>query len=149
MDILLIDDETRPMSGVVELLRENNYVVEQISSATRALQMLQKNPTLCKLIVLDMMMPAEGEFDPEECEGGVRTGIVLLEKLRKIPEAQNIPVLAFTAYSKLQEALRGKVGKFLLKPARYDKIEAAIKELLEERNHQSNGDSHGTASIQT
>jgi len=129
MDILIIDDETRRMRAIREMLRADGYTVEQVDSPTKALSMLQKNSRLCKVIVLDIMIPADGEFDVPESDYGLRTGILLLETLRGIPSFE-IPVIVLTARRDTEEELKGKVDRFLHKPVPFDELSAAIREVI-------------------
>ena len=132
MDILFIDDEARRMRPTVEMLRADHYQVELIDDPLKSLSMLQENPHLCKIIILDIMMPVEGEFAGSENGNGLDTGVTLLEKIKAISGFE-LPVIVLTANHTVADRLRGKVQRFLHKPVPYAKLKAAVDELMNQK----------------
>ncbi len=91
--ILFIDNEearTRPWG---DELREAGLQVEVLSSADEARRALDAaDPPQC--VVLDLMIPADGEVPDRETAYGTRTGLWLLERFRET-HAQ-VPVVVLT-----------------------------------------------------
>ena len=127
-DILLIDDEVRRMRATLDMLRSDNYKVEQIARVQEAYDLLKDHPDICEIIILDIMMPADGEFDVPDADLGLRTGFLLLEKLREIPNFK-IPIIVLTANAAYEEELNGKVDHFFVKPVAYSQLKQKIEEL--------------------
>ena len=125
MDILIIDDEIRRMNATVQMLRADGFSVEQINSPTKAVKRLESNPGSCKVIILDIMMPPDGEFTQEETDLGLRTGILILDRLQRI-QGFNTPIIVLTANVLAKAELDGRVSIFLEKPVAYAKLKAAI-----------------------
>jgi CheY-like chemotaxis protein len=130
MRILIIDDEIRRMQATVDMLRSDRHAVEQITSPSLALQKLRSAPKHCDLIILDVMMPIdnEDEFRVLETEFGLRTGVLLLKKIKEI-EGFNAPIIVLTANYEIEEELKGQVDHFLRKPVPYAHLKAAIDKL--------------------
>ncbi len=79
--ILFIDDEKARIRPWVDELREASFQVEVISSADAARQALEAtDPPQC--VVLDLMIPADGEVPDRETAYGTRTGLWLLKRFR-------------------------------------------------------------------
>ncbi len=87
-DILLIDDEVRRMRATLDMLRSDNYKVKQIARVQEAYDLLKGHPDICEIIILDIMMPADGEFDMPDADVGLRTGFRLLENSVKSPTSR-------------------------------------------------------------
>ena len=128
-DAFLIDDETRRMRATLDMLRGDNYRVEQIASPAEALKRLQENPKLCRIIILDIMMPADGIFAEKKTDYGLRTGIFLLEELRAIT-GFDLPIIVLTANSDFEEELAGRVDVFLQKPVAYQTLKKEIDRFM-------------------
>lgn len=91
--ILFIDNEEARTRPWVDELREDGLEVWFISSADAALTALRAaDPASC--VVLDVMIPADGEVPDRETAYGTRTGIWLLEELRKCHD--QVPVVVLT-----------------------------------------------------
>lgn len=91
--ILFIDNEEARTEPWVEELQEADFDVTFIASADAARHALEApEPPAC--VVLDVMIPADGEVPDRETAYGTRTGLWLLERFRaKHPKA---PVIVFT-----------------------------------------------------
>ena len=130
MRILIIDDEVRRMQATVDMLRSDHYIIEQITNPSVALQKLRTSPTQFDLIILDVMMPIDNddEFKEHETNYGLRTGFLLLSKIKQIT-GFTAPIIVLTANYEIEEELKGKVGYFLRKPVPYAQLKAAIDKL--------------------
>ncbi len=91
--ILFIDDEEARIRPWVDELKEAGLEVEVLSSADAARQALDAaDPPQC--VVLDLMIPADGEVPDRETGYGTRTGLWLLKRFRELHPG--VPVVVFT-----------------------------------------------------
>jgi CheY-like chemotaxis protein len=90
--VLVIDDDTALLKMANELLSET-YAVSLAKSGKEALSLLGKG-FAPDIILLDIVMP-------------FMNGYETFERLRKIPEAQDIPVVFLTGLSEAEAELRG------------------------------------------
>ncbi len=91
--ILFIDDEKARTRPWIDELTEAGFQVQVLSSADAARRALDAaEPPQC--VVLDLMIPADGEVPDRETAYGTRTGLWLLQRFRKI-HAQ-VPVVVLT-----------------------------------------------------
>lgn len=90
--VLLIDDEPLALRPLVELLRQQDWLVSLADDPQRGhLRALALQPDL---IVLDMSMPG-------------MSGLALLRRLREAPETQDIPVIFLSAQNQAEQRLAG------------------------------------------
>ncbi|HEX9734790.1 MAG TPA: response regulator [Thermoanaerobaculia bacterium] len=91
--ILFIDNEEARIRSWVDELNEEGFQVEVLSSADAARHALDAaDPPQC--VVLDLMIPADGEVPDRETAYGTRTGLWLLQRFRKIHG--QVPVVVLT-----------------------------------------------------
>jgi DNA-binding NarL/FixJ family response regulator len=90
--VLVIDDDTALLKMADELLSEQ-YAVSLAKSGEEAVSLLEKG-FAPDIILLDIAMP-------------IMDGYETLEHLRKIPEAQDVPVIFLTGLSMAEAELRG------------------------------------------
>lgn len=136
--VLLIDDEIDQAAGEVEgegnlpgymayyiaALEENGFEVVPATGPDEGLAELDTG-AFFDLVVLDVMMPPGRSFTPDETALGLRTGLVLAERIHK--EHNDLPVVILSnavpsqtagpferAYEDLLE--RGVVRQILFKP---------------------------------
>jgi CheY-like chemotaxis protein len=95
--ILLIDDEPREMDAFVRELELSGYQVVIHTSVDSALKYLENNLKSIEIIILDIMMPPGNTFRTSDTESGLRTGIVMYDKIRKIDS--EIATIIFTNVS--------------------------------------------------
>jgi CheY-like chemotaxis protein len=125
--ILLIDDEAVPglsepegiyMWYYSEALRRAGYELEEVNATDEAIRRLSDPTSKFDLIILDIMMPPGTAFGPEETESGLRTGVLLADKLKDL--RPKTPVLVLTnvadpdAVSRLQH--KPNIARVLFKP---------------------------------
>jgi|SRR5579871_381309 len=60
---MLVDDEDDARGSLAELLRGHGYQVLEATNGAAALRVLRPDPTLCRLILLDLMMPVMNGWD--------------------------------------------------------------------------------------
>jgi DNA-binding response OmpR family regulator len=90
--VLVIDDDTTLLKMANELLAET-YTVSLAKSGGEAVSLLEKG-FAPDIILLDIVMP-------------FMNGYETLERLRKIPEVEDIPVIFLTGLSETEAELRG------------------------------------------
>ena len=81
--ILIIEDEKILAEMYKEKLVEEGFKVDVAFSCQEGIDYLKDNKP--DLILLDILLPAEN-------------GISFLEKIKKIPNTENIPIVAFSNY---------------------------------------------------
>ena len=95
MNVLFIDDERRRMDAFAMELELTGKTIRFCTEAKKGWDVFVKNRTKINLIILDIMMaPGELFVDTGSVEDGLRTGIVLFEKIRE--QEPDIPVIIFT-----------------------------------------------------
>ena len=142
--ILLIDDEAVPdsvepdgayMWYYTEALRQSGFDVKEAWRVETALELLADLSKKYALVILDIMMPAGELLDSPESEGGLRTGLVLADKVSELRPNTPILVLTNVAAPKTAQAIREKpnVQKVLFKPdwPPYD-LADEVRHILEE-----------------
>lgn len=90
--ILLVDDSPAILFFMSSLLKDD-YIVQIASSGDEALKLLS-NGRMPDLILLDVSMP---EMD----------GYELLQRIKKNPDTQNVPVIFLTAHSEPEDEAKG------------------------------------------
>jgi len=92
--VVFIDDEKQyAMRYVRELAAK--FEIHYFDSASKGLMFCQDHPTL-KAIVLDVMMPPPEGVDMEDVNGGLETGIWVLDKLRAYVSEKAIGVIVLS-----------------------------------------------------
>jgi CheY-like chemotaxis protein len=81
-NILIIEDNTELQALYTEALKARGFGVTSVTSAQQGMTLLQT--TVPDLIILDIMLP------------GGENGFDLLEKMKKDPRLQHIPVFVVT-----------------------------------------------------
>ncbi len=104
--ILFIDDEEARTRPWVEQLREAGFEVEVLSSADEARRALEAaDPPQC--VVLDLMIPADGEVPDRETGYGTRTGLWLLQRFRESHAQAPVVVLTNVDDPGVEDAVIG------------------------------------------
>ncbi len=104
--ILFIDNEEARTRPWVDELREAGLEVKVLSSADEARQALDAaDPPQC--VVLDLMIPADGEVPDRETAYGTRTGLWLLRRFRKLHARVPVVVLTNVDDPGVEEAVTG------------------------------------------
>ncbi len=116
--ILLVDDEEQVLDINRMLLEELGYKVTIISSAVKALELFQSNPSIFDLVITDMTMPQ-------------MTGLELTKQMFAI--RPGIPVIMCTGFSELiskEQAHAIGIKAFLYKPVQGNDLAKAIREAM-------------------
>lgn len=111
--ILIVEDEQAICDTLVEVLEINGYSVLTANNGKEALQVLERNPPPC-IILLDLMMPVMGGMD-------------FLEYIDKLDKYKHIPILILSAFNYTEHKYKNVVG-FLKKPMKLDALMHIIEE---------------------
>jgi len=119
--VLLADDEPHIRRLLRTFLEEAGFRVTAVADGGEALRVLQ-GPEPLEMILLDIMMP-------------VKSGLQVLESLRRLPHRNDTPVVILTA--KGQDADRERAfllgaTEFVTKPFSPRKLLALLQQLLGE-----------------
>lgn len=130
-NILLIDDDEKTTSFLVEYLRETcGYAVDNVVEAGEVIARLKENKY--DAIILDMMMPVPASWtvdEKKEAQFGLNTGGILFRQIRKLNS--NVPILVLTAR---ESSLIDKNTSHLRKPEAIRNIVLQLKKvMLEEK----------------
>ena len=126
--ILIVDDDLILLKTAEEIL-SSIYTVSVAKSGKQAITLLKKG-VVPDLILLDIAMP---EMD----------GYTTLEKMKSIPNCQDIPVIFLTGFAESDYEVKGlKAGAvdYIVKPF--------VKEVLLERSAKETGKSFADAAIE-
>ena len=118
LKILVVDDEVDSLDILTLVLEQEGAEVISVASALAALEMFDR--TTPDIIVSDIGMPHTD-------------GYTLIEEVRKLPQGQNIPAIALTAYAReidMQQSLDAGFQKHMAKPIDIPQLLATITELL-------------------
>ena len=113
--ILVVDDDASHRTLICDLLQEMGYRTSEASNGREALDLLAEE--LPSAVLLDLRMP-------------VMSGWGLLEALKKLPRAKNVPIIIISAYGYEWEAeLVGAAG-YVSKPVDLDKVRQTVEQIL-------------------
>ena len=118
LTILVVDDEADSLDILTFVLQSEGAEVISVASAPVALDIFTK--TNCDLIISDIGMP-------------YIDGYTLIEEIRKLPQGENIPAIAVTAYAgetEMQQSLDAGYQKHIAKPIDISLLIATITKLL-------------------
>jgi len=117
--ILIVDDEVNARTALVELLRDEGYVVEAAADAFKALGKVADFAP--DLVVTDLKMPG-------------MDGLQLLAKLRE--SDADLPVIVMTAFGEVEtavKAMRSGARDYLSKPVNVGELSVVVARELEQR----------------
>ena len=109
--ILFVDDEPRIMDSFrvyLEIkLKEIGKHLEFISNIDEAVTYFNENSPNIELVILDVMMPGGKSFDFNRSNGGMRTGFLFYQDIRK--QLPDITIFIFT--NSINENVKNEVEK--------------------------------------
>src|SRR5256886_6400147 len=123
--ILLVEDDSRMEEILSTSMEEDNIVLTRAQNGREALQWLGQSKF--DLVLLDLGMP---EMD----------GFAFLEEVRKVPLAQQIPVIVLTAWHGTPDKLRSfELGAvdYVTKPFELGELRARVRATLRTRRLQN------------
>ncbi|MBL8034016.1 MAG: EAL domain-containing response regulator [Leptospiraceae bacterium] len=119
--IVLVDDDP-VLLALTESILTTEYEVRGFSNAEDALFAISADQP--DLVISDVVMP-------------LMSGYEFCEKLRKIPECKDIPVLLISAYGDPVQAVESGADDYLLKPYKSEELLAVVRELISIRSHEA------------
>jgi CheY-like chemotaxis protein len=82
------------MDSHVQELRLSGYKVSLLQNVDEALVFFEVNLSNIYLVILDIMMPFGSTFKDDDTKHGLRTGLLVYDRIRK--KAPNMPVIILT-----------------------------------------------------
>lgn len=95
--IVYVDDEPRLIDTYIREL-QFDYEVKHFDAVDKVLEFLVKTTKDIQLLILDVMMSPGNELSLGNTQNGLRTGLVLYEKIRK--DNAQLPIIIFTNVTK-------------------------------------------------
>lgn len=95
--IVYVDDEPRLIDSYIREL-QFDYEVKHFSDVDKLFEFLAKKNNNVQLLILDVMMPPGNQLTLEQTQDGLKTGLVLYEKIRK--DNRELPIIIFTNITK-------------------------------------------------
>jgi CheY-like chemotaxis protein len=126
--ILFIEDETFRNEAMFNMLRFD-YDVDWAKSPKEAFDFIVKQVKF-DLIILDIMLPVDDSFTPEEkvlCNLGDNTGLVLAAKFLVDPKTSKIPIILESAKNQIDTSTLPNVKMSLEKPFYYQDLKTEIE----------------------
>ncbi|KFD19009.1 BasR/PmrA family transcriptional regulator [Tatumella ptyseos ATCC 33301] len=123
MKILIVEDDTLLLEGLMQAMQQEGYTCDGVSSARMADNSLKTSQY--SLMILDLGLPDED-------------GLQLLLRLRR--EKMALPVLILTARDTLSDRITGLdsgADDYLIKPFALEELTARIRALIRRHNNQS------------
>ena len=113
--ILVVDDDASHRTLICDALEELGYRTVQASNGREALDLLEGD--MPAAVLLDLRMP-------------VMSGWGLLDALKKMPRARNLPIIIISGYGFEWEAeLVGAAG-YISKPVDLDKVRMTVQRII-------------------
>ncbi|MEO6177063.1 MAG: response regulator [Flavobacterium circumlabens] len=121
-NILLIDDDRDDTDIFIEAINSLNKDIRCVAenNPIKALENLKSSEKLPDLIFLDYNMP-------------VINGCEFLQKMRKVQQLQQIPVILYSTYSEAaaeQLSITQDTEKYITKPNTFVELKAVLKDIL-------------------
>lgn len=126
--ILIVDDDDFICELNRELLATSGYQIETAEDGLAAWSLVETQPDLFDLIILDKNMPG-------------LDGLSLLKKIKANAVAKDVPVIFLTGDNQQQEIIEGLAAGayyYLTKPSEEAVLKQVVRNALDERNHMRN-----------
>ncbi|QAT82850.1 response regulator [Corallococcus coralloides] len=113
--ILVVDDDASHRTLICDALQELGYATIEAKNGREALDLLEDD--IPGAVLLDLRMP-------------VMSGWGLLDALKKMPRARNLPIIIISGYGFEWEAeLVGAAG-YISKPVDLDKVRTTVQQIV-------------------
>jgi signal transduction histidine kinase/CheY-like chemotaxis protein/HAMP domain-containing protein len=119
--VLIVDDDMRNIFALATVLDEQGMTVISADNGHEAIQHVQQDPSI-DVVLMDIMMP---EMD----------GITTIQEIRKIPERQELPIIAVTAKAMKgdrEKCIAAGAWDYLSKPVNTQDLLAALRAWLKD-----------------
>jgi two-component system, response regulator, stage 0 sporulation protein F len=113
--ILVVDDDASHRTLICDLLEEMGYHCVQAGNGREALDFLENEIPMA--VLLDLRMP-------------VMSGWGLLDALKKMPRARNLPIIIISAYGFEWEAELVGASGYVSKPVDLDKVKTTVQQIV-------------------
>lgn len=113
--ILVVDDDASHRALICDLLQEMGYETVEATNGREALDRLEED--LPSAVLLDLRMP-------------VMSGWGLLEVLKKMPRAKDLPIIVISAYGYEWEAELVGASGYVSKPVDLEKVRQTVEKLI-------------------
>ncbi|CAM4050362.1 response regulator [Corallococcus praedator] len=114
-NILVVDDDASHRTLICDALQEMGYDTIEAANGREALDLLEED--IPGAVLLDLRMP-------------VMSGWGLLDALKKMPRARNLPIIIISGYGFEWEAeLVGAAG-YISKPVDLDKVRTTVQQIV-------------------
>jgi DNA-binding response OmpR family regulator len=117
-NILIIEDEKEIRDELVEILKEEGYVVDSAENGQMGLDKIKKSDF--DVVVVDLVMPVVGGME------------VLRETKRIKPQISVILMTAFATIDNAVEAMKAGASDYITKPFRIDDMQTKIRKIIAE-----------------
>jgi len=119
--VLIVDDDMRNIFALATVLDEQGMIVISADNGHEAIQHVEKDPCI-DVVLMDIMMP---EMD----------GITTIQEIRRIPERQELPIIAVTAKAMKgdrEKCIAAGAWDYLSKPVNTQDLLAALRAWLKD-----------------
>jgi CheY-like chemotaxis protein len=119
--VLIVDDDMRNIFALATVLDEQGMIVISADNGREAIQHVLQDPSI-DVVLMDIMMP---EMD----------GITTIQEIRKVPERQELPIIAVTAKAMKgdrEKCIAAGAWDYLSKPVNTQDLLAALRAWLKD-----------------
>ncbi len=116
--ILVIEDDRKMRDGVVELLKDEGYLVDSAENGKNGLEAIKTNDY--DIVLTDLIMPT------------VDGMAILRETKRMKPKTHVILITAFATVENAVEAMKAGASEYITKPFKIDEVQTKIRRILAE-----------------
>lgn len=117
--ILIVDDDREVVAAIDQALQAEGALTQKCGDGNSAVRICEVDPP--ELVVLDMMLPK-------------RSGFLVLEKVKKLPEAPVVFMVTANEGKRHQEyADNLGVDAYMLKPVRLERLITLARDALADR----------------
>ncbi len=113
--LLIVDDDESHRTLLADFLEQLGYRTRQAKDGREALDMMEEE--LPTAVLLDLRMP-------------VMSGWGLLDALKKMPRAKNLPIIIISAYGFEWEAELVGASGYISKPVDLDKVRETVERIV-------------------
>ncbi|HEY8208550.1 MAG TPA: response regulator [Myxococcaceae bacterium] len=113
--LLVVDDDSSHRALISDVLDEMGYQTREAGNGREALDLLEQE--IPQAVLLDLRMP-------------VMSGWGLLEALKKLPRARNLPIIIISAYGFEWEAELVGASGYVSKPVDLDKVRTTVQQIV-------------------